>query len=188
VVFKSSALAELFKNMAKTREQKKKIIEELREKIKKAKTILFLDFSGVKSPELFELRKKIKKLKRDLKIAKKTLTQIAFKKENFDFDVRKLEGQLALAFGEKEDISLIKAIFEFSQKVKNLKILGGFFEREFLNKEKIEEISKLPTREELIGKFVGLLSAPISNFVFVLSSIPKRFLFALSQIKGQKEK
>jgi len=45
----------------------------------------------------------------------------------------------------------------------------------------------LPTKEELIAKFVGSLSAPISNFIYVLSAIPQRFVFVLSQIKGQKK-
>jgi len=173
--------------MPKTKEQKKKIVEEIKEKIKKAKTIVLLDFTGVKSPEFLDLRKKIKKLKKDLKVAKKTLTQIAFKEEKIDFDVRKLKGQLALAFGEKEDLPLIKTIFQTSQKIKNLKILGGFLEKEFLSTEKIIELAKLPTKEELIAKFVGSLSAPISNFVYVLSAIPQRFVFVLSQIKGQKK-
>jgi large subunit ribosomal protein L10 len=174
--------------MPKTKEQKKKIVEEIREKIKKAKTIVLLDFTGVKSPEFLDLRKKIKKLKKDLKVAKKTLTQIAFKEEKIDFDVRKLEGQLALAFGEKEDLPLIKAIFEKTKEVKNLKILGGFLEKEFLSAEKIIELAKLPTKEELLAKFIGTLSASISNFIFVLSAIPQNFVFVLSQIKGQKEK
>ena len=180
-------LAEIFIFMPKTKEQKKKIVEEIKEKIKKAKTIVLLDFTGVKSPEFLDLRKKIKKLKKDLKVAKKTLTQIAFKEEKIDFDVRKLEGQLALAFGEKEDLPLIKTIFQTSQKIKNLKILGGFLEKEFLSAEKIIELAKLPTKEELIAKFVGSLSAPISNFIYVLSAIPQRFVFVLSQIKGQKK-
>jgi large subunit ribosomal protein L10 len=174
--------------MPKTREQKRKIVEELREKIKKWKTLIFVDFGKVKSKELFDLRGKIKKLGKEFKIVKKVLTQIAFDKEKIDFNVKELPGQLALAFGEEEDVDLIKIIFEFSKENENFKILGGVMNSKIFDAEKIIEIGKLPSKKELQTFLLQAISSPLYNFSGVLNSLLRNFVFVLDQIKGQKER
>lgn len=174
--------------MAKTKTEKAKILEELREKIKKSQTILFLDYAGLDSEALFKLRQKIKQMKKYFKVVKKTIAQLAFDKEEKKVKVKELEGQLALVFGEKEDIALLKVVSEFAKENQNLKILGGLMGEEILDKEQIEFLASLPTKEELLSRALNVLSAPISNFVFLLSATLNNFLLLLSQIKGQKEK
>ncbi len=174
--------------MPKTKKEKEKILEKIREKIRKSKTILFLDFTGLKADAFFELRRKINLAKKALKVVKKTLAQMAFDKEDKKVNVKDLKGQLALAFGSKEDLTLIKLIFQFSKKNPNLKILGGLMDSEILEKEEIEKLATLPSKEELLANLLMSFSAPLSNFVFVLRANLQNFLFLLSQIKGQKEK
>lgn len=173
--------------MPKTKALKKEIVKELREKIKKWKTILFLDFEKVKSKELFDLRKKIKSLKKDFKIIKKNLAQIAFDEEKVKFNVKELKGQIALAFGEKEDIDLIKAVYDFSKENENLKILTCLMEKKLLNSQEITQIAKLPSRKELLAQFSNTISCPLRNLNFLLIANLRNFISVLSQIKGQKQ-
>jgi large subunit ribosomal protein L10 len=175
--------------MPKTKEQKKKILKDLKEKIEKQKIMIFVDFTGIKNKEFFSLRKKLKELGNDLKVAKKTLINLALKEENLNVvDVKKLSGEIALVFGLKDEISIAKTIYEFSKEVKNLKILGGILQKIFISPEKIEELAKLPTKEELLAKLTSSISAPISNFVYVLKFIPQSLIFVLSQIKPKVQK
>jgi large subunit ribosomal protein L10 len=175
--------------MAITREKKKKILEQLREKIEKQKIMIFIDFTGVKSKDLFSLRKKLKELGNDMKVAKKTLINLALKEKNLNVvDVRKMLGEIAVIFGIKDEISGAKTVYEFSKENKNLKILGGILEKRFIEPEKIEELAKLPTREELLAKLVSSISAPISNFVYVLRSIPQNLVLVLNQIQLKVQK
>ena len=89
---------------------------------------------------------------------------------------------------EKDEISPTKTIFQFSRIDPNLKILGGFLENKFVEAEKIIELAKLPTREELLARLVGSISAPISNFVNVLKANIKGLIFVLKQIKITADK
>lgn len=173
--------------MPKTKKEKEKIIQEIRDELKKSKTILFLDFTGISASDLFSLRKKIKQIGRKLKATKKTLVQVAFDKEKIKANIKDLEGQLVVAFGQKEDIELIKIVCDATKET-NLKIRGGLLEQKILTPQEIFQLSLLPTKDQLLSQFFSLLSFPISNFVFVLKSILSSFVFALSQIKGQKEK
>ena len=169
-----------------TKVQKQKIIEDLKEKIAQQKVTIFVDFTGLKAKDIFDLRKKLKMADSQLKIAKKTLAQIAFKEMGLKTEIKKLKGEIAFVFGLKDEISPTKTIFQFSRIDPNLKILGGFLENKFVEAEKIIELAKLPTREELLGKLVGSISAPVSNLINVLQGNLRKFVFILSQIKPRK--
>jgi len=172
--------------MPKTKEQKKLILEELNERIKKQTIIVIVDFTGLKVPEAFDLRKRLKKVNAELKVAKKTLIQLAFKNNNLDKDIKEMNGEIALVFGYKDEISPVKTTYDFSKENENLKILGGFFENEFQNAEKFIELAKLPSKEELLGKLVGSISSPITGFVRSLQYNLKGLIFALNAIKENK--
>ncbi len=180
----------LIKNMALTKTQKKKIIEELKEKIGKQKIMIFVDFTGLKVKDLSHLRKKLKAANNELKVAKKTLIGIAFKEAKIEVEPKKLPGEIALVFGYKEEISPAKIIWQFSQENPNLKILAGFLAPYILEPrggwieaEKVIELAKLPTRKELLGRLVGSISAPISNFVNVLEANIKGLITVLAKAK-----
>jgi large subunit ribosomal protein L10 len=169
--------------MESEREKKEKIVESLKEKISKQKLMVFFDFSGIKTKDLFELRKELKKSESELKVTKKSLAEIAFKNSGFEIDLKKIKVQLALVFGFGDEISSAKIIYQFSQKNPNLKILGGIFQKEIVGPEKIFDLAKLPTREELLRKLLNSISAPISNFVFVLRENLRNFVYILSRVK-----
>jgi large subunit ribosomal protein L10 len=175
--------------MAITKEKKRKILEQLKEKIERQKIMIFVDFTGVKSKDLFSLRKKLNELGNEMKVAKKTLINLALKEKNLNvIDVRKMLGEIAVIFGMKDEISSSKIVYEFSKENKNLKILGGILEKSFIGPEKIEELAKLPTKEELLAKLISELWTPITNFTYLLKSIPQSLVFVLSQIQLKVKK
>lgn len=171
--------------MPLTKEKKKKILEDLKEKIEKQKIIIFVDFTGLKVKDLSELREKLREVEGQIKVTKKTLAQLAFEKKNLKIDIKKMKGQIAFVFGFKDEISPAKILWQFSQGNQNLKILGGILEKKFLGAEKIVELAKLPTREELLRKLVGSIKAPILNFVSVLEGNIKGLINILINLKTQ---
>jgi len=176
--------------MALTKVQKQKILEDLKEKIQKQKIIIFVDFTGLKMKDLFHLRKKLKTIDSQIKVAKKTLAEIAFKKLKGktlqSFDVKNLKGQIAFVFGFKDEISPTKIVWLTSQENPNLKILGGFLENQFIEAEKIIELAKLSGKEELLGRLVGSVSAPISNFIYILQAPLEALTFAIKAFGGKQ--
>ncbi|UZE93113.1 MAG: 50S ribosomal protein L10 [Candidatus Nealsonbacteria bacterium] len=169
--------------MAKTKEQKKKVFEELKENIARQKTVIFIDFTGLKVKDMFDLRKNLKKADSQLKVAKKTLIQIAFKESGLKISPQKLKGEIALVFGYKDEISPAKAIYQFSKENPNLKILGGFFENKFREAEDFIALAQIPSKEELLARLAGSLSAPVTNFVRALEYNLKGLVYVLSKLK-----
>ena len=171
--------------MALTKEQKQRAIKDLQEKIEKQKSAVFFDFSKVNSKDIFALRKKLKKAGCALKIAKKTLLRIAFgdNKEIWQKIEENTPGQLAVVFGIEDEISPAKITNQFSKESENIKILGGIFESKFIPKEEVIFLANIPSREELLAKLVGSISAPISGFVNILQGNIKGLLNVLAKVK-----
>jgi len=172
--------------MPQTKQQKQEIIDDLGEKMKGQKVMVFFDFTGLKVKDFSNLRKKIKAAGDSLKVAKKTLFSLALKKEGIEVDFKKMAGEIALVFGYKDEVAPAKAVWQFSQENKNVKILGGFLENKFFEKDKMIELAKLPGKEELLARLVGTISAPISNFVCVLQGNIKGLIVVLNAISKTK--
>ncbi|MCK4520495.1 50S ribosomal protein L10 [Candidatus Parcubacteria bacterium] len=172
--------------MAKTKEEKQKIIQELKEKIKKQKSIVFVDFSGLEVKAITELRKEMRKQDCEFKVAKKTFIEIALKdfKEDIAKKAREMDGEIGIGFGYKDEVMPFKILGDCAKEQENLKLLAGLIGDEFLGQEETVAMSKLPSREEVVARIVGSISAPISNFVNVLQGNIKGLLQVLTTIKS----
>ncbi len=170
--------------MAKTKEQKKELLKDLEEKIRQQKSVVFIGFKGVNVHDISELRNKVKEVGGEIKVVKKTLADRAFKKNGINMNVRALEGEVALVFGLKEDILPIKLVHQKSLELEGLKILAGIFEGEIIDREKVIEIAKLPTKEELLSRLIQVISSPVSGFVNVLQGNIKGLMRVLTNVKN----
>ncbi len=173
--------------MALTRQQKEKITEDLKEKIDKQKTIIFVGFKNLKTKDIFDLKKRLKEINSLFVVAKKTLIDLAFKEKNIKLDKEKLDGEIAIVFGFEDPILPAKTTYKFSRENENLKILGGYVtenqKSEFLESSQIIELAKIPTKEELLGRLISSINSPISGLVNVLQGNIKGLIYALSAIK-----
>lgn len=171
--------------MALTKEQKKKIVDDLKDKIKKQKVMILVSFTGLKVKDFFELKKKLKSVNSQIKVIKKTLLNLVLKEFSPDFsqELAKFKTQIAMVFGFGDEISPAKVLHQFAFGNQNLKILGGYFEKKLRESEEMITLAQLPTRDELLARFVGNLSAPVSNFVNILEANLKGLVFVLSKIK-----
>lgn len=173
-------------DVALTKEQKKRALEDLKKNIDKQKSIVFVDFSKVNSKDIFAFRRKLKAAGCTLKVSKKTLLGIAFGEKHaliWKQAKGQIPGQLAVVFGIEDEVALAKFSVQFSKENENLKILGGIFENKFIDKAEIVALSSIPSREELLAKLIGSVASPVSGFVNVLQGNIRSLLSIFSQIK-----
>ncbi len=167
-----------------TRKQKEELIKKLSEKLKIVKSVIFADYRGLKVAQLKELRRKLKGSHVELKVAKKTLIDLALKDADIkNASAKNLNGQIALAFSFDDEISGAKILHEYARKNESLKILGGILEGKFLEQTQAVALAKVPSREQSLGHLLGALNAPISGLVSVLGGNLRSLVFVLSQIK-----
>lgn len=172
--------------MPLTRENKEKIVEELESKIDKQKSILFMDFQGIKVKDLSVLRNKLKDENSEIKVSKKKLIDVALKKKNISFDTKDLSGEIAMVFGYGDEVSSSKTVYQFTKENKIGKILGGFVNNCFYGEADMIRLAELPPKEQLISNFMGTISAPASNLVKVLTGNVRELVMVISAIKEKK--
>ena len=176
--------------MALTKERKKEIIEDLKKKLEKQKIMIFVNFTGLKVKDLFELKQKLKSVDAIFKVSKKTLLCIALKEkdEKLAEKISQIKGQLAIVFGFGKEILPAKVVYQFSLTNPNLKILGGYFEGIFREPKEVITLAKLPTKDELLVQLLRDISAPIAGFINVLEGNLRNLIYILSQINPKSRK
>jgi large subunit ribosomal protein L10 len=163
------------------------LLKNVQEKVAKSKSILLSDFKGVNSKDLTSFREDIRSKGGEVFVSKNTLLKIALKGMEGDEKASdSLAGQTVAVVAYDDPISTIKAFFDFAKKVENLKAKGGFFESKFVDEKGLIEISKLPSKEELIGRLIGSMNSPVYKFVNTLNQSKSKIVYVLSSISSQK--
>jgi len=125
---------------------KKELVAELVEKIKKAQSVVFVDYQGIKVNEETSLRKQMRENGAEYLVAKNRLFKIALKEsgveDNFD---EILEGTTAFAFGYNDPVAPAKAVFDLSKakakaKLDVFKIKGGYLTGKKVSVKEVEEL------------------------------------------------
>lgn len=165
-----------------TRAQKENLVKDLSERIKAGKAAIFSDYSGTTVVKMKKLRDELRKNGSSYKITKKKLIELAFRNAGIEVDVKNMEGQIGVAIGKADEVSAAKVLANFSKENENFKILQGVLENRVISGEEVIALSKLLSREELLAKLVGSISAPVSGFVNVLAGNLRNLIGVLKAI------
>ncbi len=169
------------------REEKAQIIESLQEKARNANIALVTDFRGLNVEKMEELRGKLREENIDFQVVKNTLAKIALQDTSHEVITDYFKDCCAIAFGYDDPVVAAKVLTEFAKKNKTFQIRFGSYEGEVLDEEKINSLSQLPGRQELIAQLLSTFNAVPTNFVGLFSNLLRNFLYALNGIKEQKE-
>jgi large subunit ribosomal protein L10 len=170
------------------RKQKGKLVEELTENFSQAKAVVFSNPQKLKVNQMQNLRKDLRSENIHCKVAKKKLFALALEKAGLkDVDLSSHKCSIATVFGNDDEISPAKIVHKFSKENKGLQILGGILNGKFLDDKGIIGLALLPSKDELLAKFVGSINSPVSGFVSVLNGNLRGLVCALNAIKDGKK-
>lgn len=172
--------------MPKTRLQKQDSVTKLQDKLSRAKALVFADYKGLKMSQLSDLRKKLREQQAEFSITKNTLLELALQNSNVKTQMLKLEGPVATLFAYDDEISPIKTLVKTFQDLTLGKVKSGFLGTEELTEQKIIQLSALPAKDELRGKTIGVLAAPLQGMLSVLNGNLRNLVYALNQIRISK--
>ncbi|WP_028829153.1 50S ribosomal protein L10 [Proteocatella sphenisci] len=162
--------------MSKAMEIKQVVVDEIADKLARAQSIVVVNYKGLTVDQATSLRNKFREAGIDYKVYKNTLVRrAAVQVGNLEkLDDVNLVGTNAIAFGYEDAVTPAKIVAEFSKTCPALEFNMGYVEGEYYDAEAMIQISKIPSREELIAKLLGSLKAPVSNFVYMLDALAKQ--------------
>lgn len=171
--------------MSKTRAKKEETVQILSEKLAKSKAVVFTDYRGLTMAELSDLRNKLAEISSEFTVTKNTLMDIALKEQGQKLDGN-LEGPTATLFAYDDEITPIKLLVKTLKDTSKGEVKVGFLGDSLLDANKIQQLSTLPSKDELRGKTVGVLVAPLQGILSVLQGNLRNLVYALSEIQKVK--
>lgn len=156
--------------MAKV-ELKKPIVDEIAANIADAQSVVIVDYCGLTVEEDTRLRKELRENDIIYKVYKNTMMNFAFKGTDCESLSQHLEGPNAIAISKTDATAPARVLAKFAKDAKALEIKAGIVEGNYYDAAGMEAISKIPSREELLGKLLGSIQSPIANFARVISQI-----------------
>lgn len=172
--------------MAKTKNQKQETVENYLEKLNAATALFIITPTKITPNEANALRRKLSENDASFNVVKNSLFKIALKKVKKELKGTELSGENAVVFAQGQESESAKTLYEFLEEAKKGEIRGGFLNDEYLTKEEVEELAKLPSREILIATTVQTLAAPLSSFVRVLNANISSLVNVLKNISENK--
>ncbi|MBS3903700.1 MAG: 50S ribosomal protein L10 [Simkania sp.] len=158
------------------RAEKQLLLDEIQEKLEHSKALVLTSYQKLEPNTAANLRDALRKQGGGLEVVRKRILAKAAAASGFALDLDILQGHIAVFFIDEDPVTVTKTIFDFSKEhVDTLTVLGGRFEGRFCSATDVEQISKLPTKDEMRAQFLGLLEAPMSQtlatFEALLSSV-----------------
>lgn len=163
------------------REIKEETVKTLSEKIGRAKTLAFVDYRGLNVLQINAIRKKVKEAGGEMLVTKNTLITQALEISNFILHPSDFIGPTATVFAYDDEISPIKIIAESAKTFNLPKFKAGFFNKSYLDANAIENLAKIPSRQQLNTNLVGSLASPLYGIVSVLQANIRNLISTLDQ-------
>lgn len=159
--------------MAKV-EEKKPIIDEIRGNLEGAKSVVLVDYLGVTVEQDTALRKACREADVTYKVYKNTYIRRAIDGTEFSDLGQDLEGPTAVAISTEDATAPARIVAKFAKDIQSLELKSGVVEGQYYDKAGIEQISQIPSREELLSRLVGSLQSPIANLARVIKQVAEQ--------------
>ena len=154
--------------MAKV-ELKQPIVDEIKAQLDGAKSMVVVDYRGISVADVTELRKQCREAGVVYKVYKNTMVKRAVEGTEFEGVVKDLEGTNAFAISKDDATAPARILCKFAKNAKALELKAGVVEGTLYDTDALNELAKIPSRDELISKLLGSLQSPITNLARVLN-------------------
>jgi len=153
------------------REEKTKIIEDLKEIFTGCSVGILTDYRGLSNAEITGLRRQLEKSGIKYRVVKNTMARFAAERAGMNELAGSFEGPVAIAFSYGEITEPARALLNYIRSEKSiLSIKGGFLAERVLTVSDVETLSTLPSREVLIAKVMGGMQSPITALLICLTA------------------
>lgn len=153
------------------KKEKQVIIDEIKEKLDKSCSAVIIDYLGTTVEEANAMRKKLKEADVDYKVYKNTMIARAIDGTDYEPLKDALKGSSAIAFSYEDSTAPARVLSGVMKEYKKMEFKAGFIDGTFYDINGLKEIASVPSREELLAKFLGSIQSPVGKFVRTLQAI-----------------
>ena len=163
-----------------------KKVDELTEKLERAKGVYLTDYIGLNVQDITDLRREFYENDVEYLVTKNTLLKIAANNSNLNDLDSVLNGSTAVAFSYEDPTSPARVIKKFTKDNELPKVKGIVIDGELIDGSDFDRIANLPTKEESIAKFAALLQSPLLKLIWALKSPMSDMTNMLNNLKEKE--
>ena len=163
-----------------------KKVDELTEKLERAKGVYLTDYIGLNVQDITDLRREFYENDVEYLVTKNTLLKIAANNSNLNDLDSVLNGSTAVAFSYEDPTSPARVIKKFTKDNELPKVKGIVIDGSIIDGSEFDRIANLPTKEESLAKFVALLQSPLLKFIWALKSPMSDITNMLNNLKEKE--
>jgi large subunit ribosomal protein L10 len=168
------------------KEQKTALVAEMQERLGRASIALISEYKGMTAGESADMRRRLRAIRGELRVAKNTLIRRAIKDTPYQSLDPQLGGPVGLILSFEDPVELAKTVAGLDRELGDkFKIRGGVLEGKPLTDEEIHALATLPPREVVMAQLLGLLNAPATRLVRLLNEPGSMLVRAIDAI-GKK--
>ena len=167
-------------------EDKKNSVDKIAEQYSDSEAFIVSEYKGLNVEQITELRSLVRNGGFSSSVFKNRLFLRAIEKLKLNVPNDVLKGQNIFFKADNDVVELSKILVKFSKDNESLNLKGGVLEGSFIDKTQVIELSKLPSKDELVAKTVGLIKGPLTGLVGTLSNPINGFINVLNNIKNNK--
>jgi large subunit ribosomal protein L10 len=169
------------------RDEKLAVVSGLNESFRRAKLTVVADYCGLKVSEFQKIRIELKNCDSEIRVAKNTLLKRAVTDTGNAALSDDFTGTTAVVMGFADPVAPAKVVTKFADDHKKFIIRCAALDGEKIGVEELIALSKLPSKEVLLGQLLSTWNSVPTGLVQVLTGVPRTFVYALQAIKEQKE-
>ncbi len=167
--------------------QKKEVVKRLSQQFSEAEILVSVDYMGLDVAAITDLRAKLRQVDGSMEVVKNTLLRLAVKDTDGELLMESFTGPTAIVSSAGDVVALAKVLVDFAKSNDKLEISAAAMSGKMLDAKQVEQLSKMPSREELLTKLLYVLNGVPTSLVNVLSGVPRSMVNVLSAIKDQKD-
>ena len=155
----------------KVLEAKKAQVAALKTRIDAAVAGVLVDYKGTTVEDDTKLRKELREAGVEYTVAKNTLIRLAIEGTALTAMDDALNGTTALATSAEDYVAAAKILSKFAETHEHFTVKAGFIDGEMISMEKLEQLAKLPSKEQLLASVCMVFQAPMASFARAIQAI-----------------
>lgn len=167
------------------RTEKEQFVADLRADLLEAKSVILASHVGIEVNDVNRLRSEFRKKGVTYRVVKNTLARLAIRDTEMEALTTHFIGPIAIAYSKEDAVAPAKVMKDFAKEESKFEMRAGYLDGDVFDVAGVKRLADMPSKEELQGKFLGLLQAVPSKFVRTLNAAPQKFLMVLSAKAAQ---
>ena len=171
--------------MALTKAKKNDKVKALATELESSTSAIIGSFKGLTAGKDFELRKVIRNAGGSYHVVKNKLAARSAQGTKVEAALQGLKGVSSVAYTSGDPVALAKALSEWVKDNAEFTFKLGIVDGKLIQPAEIEQLDKLPGKEELFSKLLFLISSPAQRLVTVLNATGRNLAVVVNQAAEQ---